>query len=183
MIYLLSFVDRGLGAGTGHLVGVVSSAFARRDVDRIKARLLGTSRDKQEDKRPAKRRPALIAGRGSAATGKLVRQLLTQFNLQERLQELLEQAGMKWNVARLIHGCLAAVPGGFRRGLVLPAAAASRLPSAGWRCRSAARCRFSMSPGSGEARMQAVRGAVSGEPGVRGALACAPDTPFRFRSK
>ena len=64
--------------------------------------------------------------------------LLARFQVKARLQELLEQAGLKWHVARLMHACLAlfllafaalwyVFPAG-RSLAVLPALAAGSLP-------------------------------------------------------
>ena len=39
-------------------------------------------------------------------TGQLILRLLARLELRGRLQSLLEQAGLKWHVGRLIHACL-----------------------------------------------------------------------------
>jgi tight adherence protein B len=82
---------------------VSSSAFRTADVDRLKARLLGTTKEK---KKSSAQGPALIHPDQPVAS--LLVRLISRFNLEKRLQEMLEQAGMKMTVARLVHACLAA---------------------------------------------------------------------------
>jgi len=45
--------------------------------------------------------------------GRLVMQLAARLRLIERLRLLIEQAGLKWDVARTLHGCLALFLAGF----------------------------------------------------------------------
>ncbi len=98
---------------------VVSNAYRKADVDRIKSRLAPGAKKKAE--KGARRAPELIRTE-DARTGRLVMRLLGRFNLTERLSDLLEQAGLKWNVARLIHGCLAAFLAGYALAwMLLPA--------------------------------------------------------------
>ena len=114
----------------------VSRAFRHADADKIKSRLTGGGRTKPE-KTEAKR-PTLIRSE-NLATGRIVLRLLTRYRLTDRLRELLEQAGLQWNLARLIHGCLAmflavfavtwlGLPGELRSFAVFPAGAAAFLP-------------------------------------------------------
>ncbi len=89
------------------------SARRSADVDRIKNRLLGGPESK---KKAARKGPALIEAE-DGSTGKVVLHLLHRFQLKERLATLLEQAGLKWRVARLIHACLALFLAAFIVGL------------------------------------------------------------------
>jgi tight adherence protein B len=82
---------------------ISSSAFRTADVDRLKARLLGTTRER---KKAAASGPALI--HPDQPLPSLVLRLIGRFNLETRLREMLEQAGMKMTVARLLHATLAA---------------------------------------------------------------------------
>jgi tight adherence protein B len=115
---------------------VVSRAFRHADVDKIKNRLTGGGRTKA-DKAEAKR-PALIRTE-DVSTGRLVLRLLKRYRLTDRLREMLEQAGLRWNVARLIHGCLASflavyalawllVPSDLKSFIIFPAIGAGFLP-------------------------------------------------------
>jgi tight adherence protein B len=80
----------------------VSKAFRKTDIDRIKGRLLGGTKAR---KVKASQSQALIQQERQA--GKLIAHLLKKYNLLPRLQQLIEQAGMKWHPVRVVHGCLA----------------------------------------------------------------------------
>ncbi len=103
------------------------------------------------------------AGKGKAAqapliavedhtTGRVVLRLMKKFQLQDRLQRLIEQAGLKWKVARLVHSCLALflvgfwlgwgmLPSYYRWAAFLIGAAAGSLPLLYVRRKRAARLR------------------------------------------
>jgi tight adherence protein B len=115
----------------------MSSAFKSVDSDKIKSRLLGESplAKKGKSAKPV----APLIQKVDPKTGKLTLQLLSRYRLQERLQGLLEQAGLKWNVARLVHCCLAmfllgfalawfSLPAVYRQAAFLVGAAATTLP-------------------------------------------------------
>ena len=87
---------------------VSSTAFRSADVDRLKARLLGTTKEK---KKSGGQGPALI--NPDQPLPSLLVRLASRFNLEKRLQEMLEQSGMKMTVARLLQTCLAAGLGVF----------------------------------------------------------------------
>lgn len=84
---------------------IVSRAFQSADVDKVKNRLLGTP-SQRKTKAGSKTAEQTLIQVEDKTTGKFVLQLLKKFELTERLTELLEQAGLKWKVARLIHACL-----------------------------------------------------------------------------
>jgi tight adherence protein B len=99
---------------------MLSNAFKSADADKIRNRLLGTSRPSR-GKKGAKAQMSLLTEEDKT-TGRVVLGLLKKYQLQDRLQTLLEQAGLKWRVARLIHMCLALFLTGFALGwLLLPA--------------------------------------------------------------
>lgn len=62
--------------------------------------------------RKARKGPALIQAE-APQHGRLVMRLAGQLRLIERLRALIEQAGLKWDVARTLHGCLALFLAGF----------------------------------------------------------------------
>lgn len=102
---------------------VVRRSFQTADADKIRARLLGNQRN------PRARKGGSGAGAGNASLlseedttrGRMVLSLLTRFDLQTKLKALIEQAGLKWNVARLVHMCLAMFLGAYSIGwLMLP---------------------------------------------------------------
>ena len=97
---------------------IASKAFRQADMDKLKSRLLGTAKNKKA--KAGQQQAALI--QEDASSGLLVSRLMKRFQLQTRLQELLEQAGLKWKATRLLHGCLALFLGGFGLGwLMIPA--------------------------------------------------------------
>jgi tight adherence protein B len=110
---------------------ICSNAFRHSDLDKLKSRLIGGSKPK--------------AAKAAATGGSLIQtdeknvllatKFLRRFQLQSKLQELLEQAGMKWSTHRLVNTCLVAVvvawlllPDQFRRFSYVPAIAAGALP-------------------------------------------------------
>ncbi|MBI4876256.1 MAG: type II secretion system F family protein [Acidobacteria bacterium] len=116
---------------------MVSRAFRHADTDKIKSRLTGGGGKRKASKNGPKQ-PALIRTE-DFSTGRLILRLLTRYQLTEKLRGLIEQAGLKWNVARLVHGCLAmflavyallwlVLPSDLRSFCVFPAAGAAFLP-------------------------------------------------------
>ena len=91
------------------LAGATKSA----DVEKAKNRLLGTTPKKVE--KGASKGPALFDD-GSHPQSQFAVKLLTRYNLHTKTEELLEQAGVKWKVGRLVHYCMAA----FIAGYVVP---------------------------------------------------------------
>jgi len=99
---------------------ILSNAFKTADADKIKSRLLGTQK-RGKSPRGSKATPALLA-EDDKTTGKYALKLLARFELTDRLKALIEQAGLKWKVGRLIHACGGMFLGGFAMGwLFLPA--------------------------------------------------------------
>lgn len=72
------------------------------DLSRLKARLTGSA----EPGKAGRQGPALMRAE-ELTKGQLILQLLQRLQLNQRLKTLLEQAGLKWNPARTIHGSLA----------------------------------------------------------------------------
>jgi tight adherence protein B len=112
-----------------------SNAFRHSDMDKLKSRLLGTNKTKKA--KAAGQSASLIQTDENNAL--LSAKVLKRFQLQTKLQEMLEQAGMKWSTHRLVNTCLLAfvagfalawvmLPGQFRRFAYLPALALGALP-------------------------------------------------------
>ena len=96
-----------------------SNAFRHSDMDRLKSRLLGTNKTK---KSKAVAQNASLIQTDENSNALLSTKFLKRFQLQAKLQELLEQAGMKWSTHRLVNTCLLAfVAGGALAWLLLPA--------------------------------------------------------------
>lgn len=82
-------------------------AFRSADMDRVKARLTGIGKPKKKSGNG----PALINENKPAP--RLLSSIMDRFNLETRLQDLLEQAGMKWTPAQFTYACLGCFVGGF----------------------------------------------------------------------
>lgn len=82
----------------------LSRSFRNADVGKIRSRLVDPVSAKKDTKKSQKK-IALIASDESAA-GHVVLQLLQRLELRDRIHRLLEQAGLRWKVARLMHACL-----------------------------------------------------------------------------
>jgi tight adherence protein B len=105
------------------------------ELKRIRGRLLGGS---QIRAKTSERKAASLIATEDRQTGRIVLRLLSRLRVDARLQDLLEQAGLRWRPARLMHVCLtlflvvfAAVWYGFpagRRLALAPAVAAGSLP-------------------------------------------------------
>jgi tight adherence protein B len=95
-----------------------SNAFRHSDMDKLKSRLLGTNKPK---KNKAAVQNASLIQTDENSNALLSTKFLKRFQLQAKLQELLEQAGMKWSTHRLVNTCLLAfVAGGAVAWLLLP---------------------------------------------------------------
>jgi tight adherence protein B len=114
---------------------ISSNFFRSQDVDRMKARLVGAPKKQAKTGTPQ----AALFELQETDKGKIVLQILKKYNLTERIQTLLEQAGLKWNVARFIHACMAffigtyvilyiALPSGAQTWALLAAVGAAFLP-------------------------------------------------------
>ena len=94
---------------------VCSNAFRHSDLDRLKSRLLGTSKAKKT--KTAVQNAALIQTEESG--GLLATRFLKRYRLQSKFQELLEQAGMKWSTHRLVNTSLLACVAGWAAAWIL----------------------------------------------------------------
>jgi tight adherence protein B len=115
---------------------ICSNAFRHSDLDKLKSRLIGTGKTKAAK--------AATGGGGSLIHTEernvlLATKFLRRFQLQSKLQEMIEQAGMKWSTHRLVNTCLVAVvavwalgwvflPDQLRRFAYIPALLAGALP-------------------------------------------------------
>ncbi|MBX9600976.1 MAG: type II secretion system F family protein [Bryobacteraceae bacterium] len=85
------------------------------DVDKIKNRLVGVPKAKAAAKKAGE--PQLI--QRDQAMGLVVQRLMQKYQLQQKVHDLLEQAGLKWQPARFIHTCLGLFLGGFGASWVM----------------------------------------------------------------
>ncbi|HTS46450.1 MAG TPA: type II secretion system F family protein [Bryobacteraceae bacterium] len=111
-----------------------SNAFRHSDMDKLKSRLLGGNKAK-------KSKTSVIGSliHQDETNTLLALKVLRRFQLQVKLQELLEQGGLKWSTHKLVNISLLAVvtgwvlawmilPGQFRKASYLVALAAGALP-------------------------------------------------------
>jgi tight adherence protein B len=89
---------------------VISNVFKTKDVDKIKSRLAG--KEPKASVKTKDKRPALIEVE-DVQSGRIAVKLMKKFDLQPKLQTLLEQAGLKWRVTRLVHACLGCFLAGY----------------------------------------------------------------------
>lgn len=88
---------------------VMSRVIRSSDVDRIKHRLLGTP--KATKTKGTAQDKQLIQEQHQA--GRLLRHVMNRYQLQPKIQELLEQAGLKWDAVRFLHASLGMFLAGF----------------------------------------------------------------------
>jgi tight adherence protein B len=103
-------------AGSFLLWYMLSNAFKTADADKIKSRVMGTAT--KQNTKAAARGPALFTP-DEAPSGKVAIQLLKKLQWNDKLRDLIEQAGLRWNVARTVHGCLALFLLGYAMGYLL----------------------------------------------------------------
>ena len=85
---------------------ICSNAFRHSDLDKLKSRLIGTSKTKAAKVAPGAGGSLINSEEKNVL---LATKFLRRFQLQSKLQELLEQAGMKWSTHRLVNTCLVSV--------------------------------------------------------------------------
>jgi tight adherence protein B len=90
----------------------ISRAFRNADVDKMKSRILDTTAKQEKKAKAGPATPQLI-NREDLTSGRLALSLLKKFDLLNRLDVLLEQAGLRWKPAKLVHASLALFLGGF----------------------------------------------------------------------
>src|SRR6266478_6572838 len=96
--------------GTYMLYVAFGQSAGAADVQRVKDRLLGkTKAEKQAG--AAAETPALI--KSDEPPTSLLEKILTNMQMADRVEAMLEQAGMRWTPARLMQTSLACALGGF----------------------------------------------------------------------
>jgi len=89
----------------------LSKAVRNADADRIKARIL--EKPKKEKKAKVVTGPQQLIASEDFQQGRVALRLLKKFQLLKRIEDLLEQAGLRWKPARLVHACLGMFLAGF----------------------------------------------------------------------
>lgn len=85
---------------------LVTGAFKNADMDRIRQRLAGTPKSSKKKKEGPAAAPSLIH-MDPKVTSKVTMRLLNKYKVHDKLNEVLEQAGLRWQVTRLVHACMA----------------------------------------------------------------------------
>ncbi|MCC6590881.1 MAG: type II secretion system F family protein [Bryobacterales bacterium] len=81
--------------------------FRQSDVNRMRDRITeGPSSKKEKKAKVASNSPQLLASE-DVKTGRVVLRVLRRFELNSRLERLVDQSGLKWRPARVVHTCLA----------------------------------------------------------------------------
>jgi tight adherence protein B len=75
--------------------------------EKIATRVLGLPEKKKKRKSGGKPGGAPLIAVEDQTTGRVVLRIIRRLELHDRLQKLIEQAGLRWKVARLVHSCLA----------------------------------------------------------------------------
>ncbi len=110
---LVLLVVWAVAAGAWLMLG---NAFNKADSDKLRERVVGVNRQKAKSSR--KPSESLIRTE-DRSTGAILSTIMKRFELHDRLATLLEQAGMKWKVGRLVHMCLGLFLGGYAAGWML----------------------------------------------------------------
>jgi len=76
------------------------------DVARLKARLLGAPKNKKKPAKGAADPNAQVIQQVDASKNKFAQVLVDKYRLGPRLEELLEQAGLRWTPARFVHSSI-----------------------------------------------------------------------------
>ena len=103
--------------GTVILVGIVawaavmvvyylmSNASRSADREKLKSRLMGAPAKKSKQEKGDSKQPALFEAEHHDEA-KLAFRLLKRYNLNEKAETFLEQAGLKWKVSKLVHSMI-----------------------------------------------------------------------------
>ncbi|HVO98845.1 MAG TPA: type II secretion system F family protein [Bryobacteraceae bacterium] len=97
---------------------MVSRYVKSSDLDRIKARLSGTGKAKKGKAAKAKGE-ASVMQQDAGTKNRVAQKIVDKFQLGPKIAVLLEQAGMRWAPARLVHTCILAFMAGFILGWML----------------------------------------------------------------
>jgi tight adherence protein B len=96
---------------------VVTKYIKSSDLDRIKARLSGTNKTKKA--KGAKAGEASVMQVEAGTKNRLAQKIVDKYRLGPKIGNFLEQAGMRWAPARLVHTCLLGFMAGFILGWML----------------------------------------------------------------
>ena len=84
---------------------VITKFVRTSDVGKIKSRLVGNTAEKKKEK--SRREGPVLIQFEDQYKDKIAMRLLQKYQLKDRLQTLLEQAGLRWTVIKFAHTSLA----------------------------------------------------------------------------
>jgi tight adherence protein B len=117
MGFLLGFLAIwGIAVGVWMLV---SKYAVSNEVQKIKDRLVGTGKAKKASKKTSSGGAQSIIQAQEKSPSRLAQMLVDKYKLGPKILELLEQAGLRWSPARLVHLCLVAFAVGVVAGYML----------------------------------------------------------------
>jgi tight adherence protein B len=96
---------------------LVSKYIKSSDLDRIKARLSGTNKTKKA--KGGKPGEASVMQVEAGTKNRLAQKIVDKYKMGPKIGNFLEQAGMRWAPARLVHTCLLGFMAGFILGWML----------------------------------------------------------------
>src|SRR5579859_120784 len=100
---------------------LISKYFKSSDADKIKQRLMGVGKARKKTKEGKEGEQSVIHTQQGG--NKFAQLLVEKYQLGPKIQLFLEQAGLRWTPARLVHFCIMAFGAGFVFAwVVLPAA-------------------------------------------------------------
>ena len=82
---------------------IVSKYFKSSDLDRIKDRLSGTTKAKAAKKKAGEKAPAQVIQAIEVPKNSVAQMVVERFKLGPRLQQFIEQAGLRWLPSRFVH--------------------------------------------------------------------------------
>jgi tight adherence protein B len=97
---------------------LVSKYATSADVQKVKERLVGTSKAKKSKGAVAPEQQSVIHEQGPTAN-RIAQMLVDKYKLAPKIQELLDQAGLRWPPARLVHLSLVAFAAGVAAAYIL----------------------------------------------------------------
>jgi tight adherence protein B len=109
------FVIIGIWAAAMLAWFMVTKYIKSSDLDRIKARLSGTSKTKKAKGGKAAGE-ASVMQQDTGGKNRLAQKIVDKYQLAPKIGIFLEQAGMRWAPARLVHTCILGFAAGFILG-------------------------------------------------------------------
>lgn len=95
-----------LWLGSVGIYWLTTRYFRQSDVNRMRDRIISSPEKKEKKAKAPSNSPQLLTSE-DLKTGRVVLRVLRRFELNSRLEHLVDQSGLKWRPARVVHTCLA----------------------------------------------------------------------------